>query len=151
MAKSAHLDIFYLEEGQDSAEEAVNDALDRLDAAVQLTVRDRHIATPPQTPSNGHRYIVASSGTGTWLGRDDDIACYYGQWIFLEPEEGWRCYVQDEECWLVYNGTAWVDAGPVADLTQSITSPPTQAEVQAVQTKVNSLLAELRTVGVLKT
>lgn len=32
----------------------------------------------------------------------------------------------------------------VADLTQSISNPPTQAQVQAIQDKVNELLANLR-------
>lgn len=32
----------------------------------------------------------------------------------------------------------------VADLTQSISNPPTQAEVQAIQDKVNELLTNLR-------
>ena len=33
----------------------------------------------------------------------------------------------------------------VDDLTQTISNPPTQAEVQAIQDKVNELLASLRT------
>lgn len=33
----------------------------------------------------------------------------------------------------------------VDDLTQSISNPPTQAEVQAIQNKINELLASLRT------
>ncbi len=32
----------------------------------------------------------------------------------------------------------------VADLTQTISNPPTQAEVQAIQDKVNELLSNLR-------
>lgn len=42
-------------------------------------------------------------------------------------------------------------AAALADLTQSITSPPTQAEVQAIQGKVNALLAAMRTAGMLAT
>jgi len=33
---------------------------------------------------------------------------------------------------------------PLADLEQSISSPPTQEEVQAIQDKLNNLLAALR-------
>jgi len=148
MTVSAHLDLPYLEEGQAKAEITVNEALDRLDASVQLTVRDRDVSSPPQTPENGWRYLVPTGATGAWLSHDDSIACYYGGWIFLAPEEGWRCYLQDENAFIVYSGSAWVACGPVATLTQSITNPPTQAEVTAIQTKVNDLLAELRAIGV---
>lgn len=42
-------------------------------------------------------------------------------------------------------------AEAVADLTQIISNPPTQAQVQAIQTKINALLASLRAAGVLDT
>lgn len=42
-------------------------------------------------------------------------------------------------------------AAEVADLTQSISNPPTQSEVQAIQAKVNALLAALRTAGMVAT
>lgn len=38
-----------------------------------------------------------------------------------------------------------------ANLTQAITNPPTQAEVQAIQTKVNDLLTSLRNATVIAT
>lgn len=38
-------------------------------------------------------------------------------------------------------------AGAVADLNQVTSSPPTQAEVQAIADKVDALLASLRTAG----
>lgn len=37
----------------------------------------------------------------------------------------------------------------VADLAQSISNPPTQAEVTAIQNKLNALLAQLRAAGLL--
>jgi hypothetical protein len=36
-----------------------------------------------------------------------------------------------------------------ADLNQTISDPPTQAEVQAISDKVDALLAKLRTAGVI--
>ena len=38
-------------------------------------------------------------------------------------------------------------AAAVADLAQAISNPPTQAEVTAIQNKINALLAALRTAG----
>lgn len=44
------------------------------------------------------------------------------------------------------------DAGAaVADLNQTITDPPTQAEVQAISDKVDELLASLRAAGIIET
>lgn len=39
----------------------------------------------------------------------------------------------------------------IADLNQTVSSPPTQAEVQAISDKVDALLAALRTAGILET
>jgi len=39
----------------------------------------------------------------------------------------------------------------LADLSQSITNPPTRAEVQAIQGQLNTLLARMRTAGQLAT
>jgi hypothetical protein len=36
-----------------------------------------------------------------------------------------------------------------ADLSTTVTNPPTQAEVQAIVTKINNLLAKLRTAGII--
>ena len=37
--------------------------------------------------------------------------------------------------------------GAVADLDQTISNPPTQAEVQAISDKIDELLAAMRTAG----
>ena len=53
------------------------------------------------------------------------------------------------------DGTSWVyvrvQAAAVADLNQTISASPTQAEVQAISDKVDELLASLRTAGLLAT
>ena len=45
-----------------------NEALRLLDGLVQLSVLDRDLTTPPGSPADGDRYIVASGGTGSWAG-----------------------------------------------------------------------------------
>ena len=42
-----------------------------------------------------------------------------------------------------------IPMGAIADLDQTISDPPTQAEVQALSDKVDALLAALRTAGLL--
>lgn len=44
-----------------------------------------------------------------------------------------------------------LNIGAVADLNQTITNPPTQAEVQAISNKIDEILAALRLAGTLAT
>jgi hypothetical protein len=151
MSDSANLGITYLEEGQSKAEVTVNEALNILDAVIHCHVLDRGLTTPPAAPSEGDRYIVPSGATGSWSGYTNYIAAYYSGWIFVAPAEGMRARVDDEGGDVVYTGSSWAKAGPVAELTQSITSPPTQSEVQAIQAKVNAIIQALEATGVLAT
>lgn len=53
------------------------------------------LATPPGSPGNGDRYIVASSPTGVWIGHEGHIATYdNGTWIYLIPWNGLIVYVR---------------------------------------------------------
>jgi Protein of unknown function (DUF2793)/GDSL-like Lipase/Acylhydrolase family/Alpha-L-arabinofuranosidase B, catalytic len=95
-----------------------NEALRLLDAAVQIAVADRDLASPPATPVDGARYIVAASPTGAWASHAGHIAAFQdGAWAFLIPLEGWLAWVADEDKLLVYTGAAWdLAAGGIASL-----------------------------------
>jgi hypothetical protein len=68
-----------------------NEALRALDALVHLAAIDRDATTPPISPEDGDRYIVAVGGAGAWEGHDLEIAAYQdGAWAFFEPLVGWR-------------------------------------------------------------
>lgn len=96
-----------------------NEALRKLDALVQLAVLDRGLATPPGSPANGARYIVAASPSGAWAGHAGKIAAYQdGAWAFYAPSEGWLSWVADEDVVVIWNGTVWTalsGGGGVAD------------------------------------
>ena len=99
----------------------LNEALNALDALVQLAVKDRDQAAPPGSPAEGDRYIVAAGASGAWTGRDLDIAAWQsGAWSFYTPQEGWRCFVADEDAMVVFDGSAWNDATvPLASETEA--------------------------------
>jgi hypothetical protein len=116
----------------DWEDSAMNKPHEQLDLAIgvlgQISIIDRDLATPPGSPSDRDTYIVATSGTGDWSGHDGEIAYYdntHTAWKFATPREGWRVYINDEDIWLFYNGSAWV-ADPVlhqhveADITDKI-------------------------------
>src|SRR6185503_19920288 len=98
-----------------------NEALRALDAIVQLSVKDRDLGVPPGSPAEGDRYIVAASPTGVRAGHAADIAIYQdGAWDFHDPLEGWRCWVDDENVFLIFNGSAWVDWGAALGAIQNL-------------------------------
>jgi len=99
-----------LESAQNQKYLTVNQALERLDALVNLTVFNRTQTAPPGSPSAGDRYIVAATATGAFAGQEDKVVVRVGtQWIFFTPSEGWRAYDQGANQHITYNGTAWVN------------------------------------------
>ncbi|HHS89142.1 MAG TPA: DUF2793 domain-containing protein [Rhodobacteraceae bacterium] len=94
-----------------------NEALDRLDGLVQLSLKDRDLTAPPASPAEGDRYIVAAGATGAWAGWDGDLALFsVGAWLRLVPSEGWRVWVEDEGVLVVCAGGAWLTLKVVLNL-----------------------------------
>src|SRR5690606_11290456 len=113
MVDTTHLQLPLLAAAQAQKHVTVNEALLRLDALVQLAVKDRDLTAPPVSPSDGDRYIPASGATGTWDGWDLNIAWYVdGVWTKLVPRAGWLAWVEDEEALLVHDGSDWIDLRP---------------------------------------
>ena len=78
---------------------------------VQLAVLDRDLSTPPVSPADGDRYLVAAGGTGAWTGKDGSVAAWQdGAWAFLAPKAGWLLWVADEDRLIGFDGAAWIDA-----------------------------------------
>ena len=108
MDSTPNLQLPYLIAAQAQKHVTHNEALRALDAIVQLLVLDKDLASPPGSPADGSRYIVAASPTGAWAGHAADIAAYQdGAWMFYTPREGWLAWVADEDKLYVYGGSAW--------------------------------------------
>lgn len=75
MSQTPNLSLPYIAAAQAQKHVTHNDAIRALDAIVQLAVLDLNLATPPASPTEGDRYIVAASATGAWM--------------FYAPKEGW--------------------------------------------------------------
>ncbi len=85
-----------------------NEALRLLDAAVQPSVLDRDLTSPPAGAADGDRHIVGAGATGDWAGHDGEIAfAADGGWRFLVPREGWIAFAADEGALLCRTGSAW--------------------------------------------
>jgi hypothetical protein len=82
-----------------------NEALQRLDALVQLSVISRVIIDPPGGAAEGDTYVVPLGATGDWLGQEDAIAVWQaGGWQIISPGAGWVAYVLDEGQLVRYAG-----------------------------------------------
>jgi len=110
---SPNLEMPYLLPSQAQKHVTVNEALRTIDALSQLAVASRSIASPPSTPSEGERYIVASPATGAWSGKEDSIAAFMdGGWYFHLPKEGFNAWVIDDEEAVFYDGADWQPVVP---------------------------------------
>lgn len=111
MSDTPLLAITELEQNQASAYLTFNEALRKLEAAINLTVLEADRTSPPGGESEGDRYIVGGTGTGAWAGQDQNIAVYIGGgWEFFPPETGWRAYDQENDLHLYFDGTDWTGA-----------------------------------------
>jgi hypothetical protein len=98
----------FIEAAQAQKHVTHNAALQLLDVVVMLSVLDRDLATPPGTPADGDRYLVAASGAGAWSGQDGKIAAWQdGAWSLHTPKAGWFIWIADEGSFLIFDGTNW--------------------------------------------
>jgi hypothetical protein len=60
-------------------------------------VIDNTITTPPASPTEGDRYIVAAGSSGVWSGQDDKVAEYRSAaWTFETPLDGYIVNVRTQ-------------------------------------------------------
>ena len=99
-----------------------NEALFALDTLLQCAVRDRDRASPPGSPQEGDRYIVAASPTGVWSGHAGEIACQDGGgWRFVVPKVGFVAYVVDEAILCLHDGGGWSPVASSLGALQNLT------------------------------
>lgn len=78
--------------------------------------------TPPGSPSDRVKYIVAASATGDWSGQDTDVAEYdstAAAWVFHSPAAGSIVWDVGAGYYKRFTGSAWTRAIPSAVLVQS--------------------------------
>jgi hypothetical protein len=147
---TANLKLPEIAESQSGKATTHNEALHVVDALLNCGVIDRDLTAPPGSPVDGDVYIPKATATGAWAGHENHLAQWdVSAWKFHVPEEGWTCYVRDEDKLLVYTGSVWAllagsGAGSVTSVALSmpselsvsgspITSSGTLAVTKAVQ------------------
>ncbi len=120
MNETVNLKLPYIMAAQAQKHVTHNEAIQTLDALVQISVIDRDLTVPPGTPNSGDRYIPASGATGDWAGKDGQIAAFQDNaWVFHQPREGWLVWIEDEGILLIWRGSNW---SPVSEEIMNPTS-----------------------------
>lgn len=110
LMQSDRLALPLLAAGQAAKELVHNEALLRLDLAVQSVVESADLHAPPGSPTAGQCWIVATTGSSDWAGQDGAIAGWTDNgWRFVRPAPGWRAWVADREHAMRYDGAGWID------------------------------------------
>ena len=113
----------YLEVNQSQKEVTVNEAFNRLDLFVGLTV-DNILGSPPSSASEGAAFLVGTNPTGAFSGKKNYIAHYLnGAYEFYAPIEGMRIYVTSSKEDYRYLCATWLKI--TEPNIQVVTSLPT--------------------------
>jgi len=86
--RSPRLALPLLQPGQAQKEQDHNEALARLDLAVQPAVQAVGVDAPPAAPEEGQCWIVGAAPTGDWAGKSAMLAGWTaGGWRYVAPVE----------------------------------------------------------------
>jgi len=122
-----------IEVNQSQKEVTHNESLQIIDGVLHGVFLDRGLSAPPVLISpgdDGKTYLVLATGTGAWAGRDGNIAYFRSSgWTFIVPEKGMRFWIEDEDIFVLYNGTEWIPEGQtnlsrLSIESQGLTAPP---------------------------
>jgi hypothetical protein len=121
-----------------------NEALARIDALLHPVIEDKQSAPPLGLvdADDGKCWLVVSSATGDWLGKEGQIARWSGgSWRFLLPVEGMTLWDHAGPARLFYIDGDWT-AGP------AITNPTGGSTVDVeARTALIAMLDHLRQIS----
>lgn len=102
------LALALLQPGQAQKEMYHNEALVRIDLAVQAVAEAAGGATPPEAPAPGQCWIVGTAATGEWAGQEGALAGWTDAgWRFVAPFEGLRVWMRDSAEIAVFRAGEW--------------------------------------------
>ena len=108
--KTPLLGIDYLMPEQAQKHVTINDALRRFDGLVQLSVINRTETSPPASPENGDRYLIAANASDAWQRHAGKLALFEDSgWAFVEPQIGWSLWDAATKSLLVFDGDDWLN------------------------------------------
>ncbi|NEX47748.1 DUF2793 domain-containing protein [Pseudotabrizicola algicola] len=106
--RSGRLKLPYIMPAQAQKHITHNEAVQMLDAIVQLAVQSFDSQSPPSAPENGHVYALGAAPTGVWAQAPGHLAYWNaGGWLYLLPQEGWLAHDLATGQLRQYRGGSW--------------------------------------------
>lgn len=150
--------------GQAQKELFHNEALLRIDAALNAAVEGPPRSDPPPNPAEGECWVVASGPSGDWSGKADSLAMWTdGGWRFVAPSPGTSAWNKAQGVPLQWDGSAWgqgllacsgvtVDGQQVVGERQpGVPSPSGGTIIDAeARTAIGSIIATLMSHGLIE-
>ena len=117
MERTARYDMPLLAVAQAAKEMTVNEALVRLDMAVQPVVQGI-TNSPPMAPGVGQGWLVGGAPNGAFADHAEDIVVWTtGGWRFLTPFEGMAVWRSDIGTVARWSGGQWIGGAAIATVT----------------------------------
>lgn len=105
--ETTNLQLPYILSSQAQKHITHNEALQRLDAIVQLVIQSA-LNAPPSSPEEGECYAILTSPTDGWSGKAGKLAFWQdGAWLFLTPRRGWVGWFVAESRQKIWTGSEW--------------------------------------------
>lgn len=106
---TANLELPFILPAQAQKHVTHNEALQRLDALVQLVITSS-AATPPTAPEDGEVHWVTAPASGLWAGRSGHLALFQdGIWLFILPKAGWAGVFLADSRLKLFDGADWIE------------------------------------------
>lgn len=106
---SNKLDLPFLFPAQAQKHVSYNEAIERLDALVQLSVISRQVGDSGVKAQLGDVYIIPDMADGAWADRVGELAVWTASgWTYIAARTGWRSWLQDERADVIFlEGEGW--------------------------------------------
>lgn len=112
---SSHLSLPFILPNQAQKHVTHNEAVQTLDAVVQLRIDADEVNTPPEDVAAGYRVSVGQAPIGVFAGQAGRIALLQDNaWLFLTPQQGWLAWFVETQKISVFDGAAWRDLSDFA-------------------------------------
>lgn len=140
--KTKNLDITYIATNQVNKEILVNEGFLKIDSLLNNGAISANITNPPASPNESDLYIIPSSATDEWNGKDGSITYYHTSkaWEFITPNEGMTLWVNDEDKLYTYDGASWVASGGSGDEVTKLGINATADSINKLAVKSSAVL-----------
>ncbi|MDH6295725.1 Protein of unknown function [Agrobacterium fabrum] len=107
--QTARLRLPYILPSQAQKHVTHNEALQRLDAIVQLVIRAT-VTAPPENAAEGDCFLLSADATGDWAGKGGRLAFRQdGAWFSITPQSGWTAWFVTDARYRVLQDGNWRD------------------------------------------